>query len=207
MKVAIVDPDATARSRLNQLLSRTVTPHASVVLECSTADTFVLESPSLALDAIFVDITMPESWRLAEQDGPSMFRQGLVFVAASQEYASMAFDLEAADFLTKPYSEDRLHQTVRRLWRHRRSPGVQNAPDALTERQFQLLDLLAQGLTNKEIARALGLSHFTVRNQISLLFQLFEVSRRVELTTVTQQHGLCQPRPGLASRQAGPANA
>ncbi len=193
LKVAIVDPDAAARSRLNQLLSRAVTPHTSVVLECSTAATFVLESPSLALDAVFVDITMPESWRLAEQDSPSMFRQGLVFVAASHEYASMAFDLEAADFLTKPYSEDRLLQTVRRLWRHRRSPGLQNASDALTERQIHILDLLAQGLSNKEIARALGLSHFTVRNHISLLFRLFEVSHRVELARVAQRPGLGRP--------------
>lgn len=203
LKVAIVDPDATARSRLNQLLSRTVTPRTSVVLECATADTFVLESPSLALDAVFVDITMPESWRLAERDSPSMFRQGLVFVAAGHEYASMAFDLEAADFLTKPYSEDRLLQTVRRLCRHRRSPGVPNASDALTERQVQILDLLGQGLSNKEIARALGLSHFTVRNHISLLFRSFEVSRRVELATVARKQGLCQPKHGVAVSRAG----
>ncbi len=193
LKVAIVDPDDAARSRLNQLLSRTVTPRTSVVLECPTANTFVLESPALALDAVFVDITMPESRRLAERDGPSVYRQGLVFVAAGPEYASMAFDLEAADFLTKPYSEDRLLQTVRRLWRHCRSPGVPNASDALTERQIRILGLLGQGLSNKEIARALGLSHFTVRNHISLLFRWFEVSRRVDLATVARKQGLPLP--------------
>jgi len=127
LKVAIVDPDDAARSRLNQLLSRTVTTRTSVVLECPTANTFVLESPALALDAVFVDITMPESRRLAERDGPSVYRQGLVFVS------------------------------------------------------------------NKEIARALGLSHFTVRNHISLLFRWFEVSRRVDLATVARKQGLPLP--------------
>jgi DNA-binding NarL/FixJ family response regulator len=184
LKVAIVDPDVAARSHLSRLLSGTVTPPTSVVLECSTTDIFLLEGVSVALDAVFADITMPGSWRLAEPGRPSLLRPELVFVASSHEYAAKAFDLEAADFLTKPFSEDRSLQTVRRLWRRCRSPRVQSRSDTLTERQTRILDLLSQGLSNKEIARALGVSHFTVRNNISLLFRLFEVSRRAELATV-----------------------
>ena len=190
LKVAIVDPDAAARARLSQLLSRTVVPPASVVLECSTAAIFAVEGPRLALDAAFIDVTMPGGWRLAERDCRSMFEPDLVFVAGSHEYASRAFDLEAVDFLTKPFSEDRLIQTLHRLWRHRRPPGARNASDTLTERQIQILELLGQGLSNKVIAKSLGVSHFTVRNHISQLFRLFEVSRRVELATFVQRAGL-----------------
>jgi DNA-binding NarL/FixJ family response regulator len=169
-----------------------------VVLECSTTDTFVLKGLSVALDAVFADITMPGSWRLAEPGRPSLLRPELVFVASSHEYAAKAFDLEAADFLTKPFSEDRSLQTVRRLWRRCRSPRVQSRSDTLTERQTRILDLLSQGLSNKEIARALGVSHFTVRNNISLLFRLFEVSRRAELATVLGD------RPSSRINQAAP---
>jgi DNA-binding NarL/FixJ family response regulator len=198
LKVAIVDPDVAARSHLSRLLSGTVTPPTSVVLECSTTDIFVLEGVSVALDAVFADITMPGSWRLAEPGRPSLLRPELVFVASSHEYAAKAFDLEAADFLTKPFSEDRSLQTVRRLWRRCRSPRVQSRSDTLTERQTRILDLLSQGLSNKEIARALGVSHFTVRNNISLLFRLFEVSRRAELATVLGD------RPSSRINQAAP---
>jgi DNA-binding NarL/FixJ family response regulator len=198
LKVAIVDPDVAARSHLSRLLSGTVTPPTSVVLECSTTDIFLLEGVSVALDAVFADITMPGSWRLAEPGRPSLLRPELVFVASSHEYAAKAFDLEAADFLTKPFSEDRSLQTVRRLWRRCRSPRVQSRSDTLTERQTRILDLLSQGLSNKEIARALGVSHFTVRNNISLLFRLFEVSRRAELATVLGD------RPSSRINQAAP---
>lgn len=198
LKVAIVDPDVAARSHLSRLLSGTVTPPTSVVLECSTTDIFVLEGVSVALDAVFADITMPGSWRLAEPGRPSLLRPELVFIASSHEYAAKAFDLEAADFLTKPFSEDRSLQTVRRLWRRCRSPRVQSRSDTLTERQTRILDLLSQGLSNKEIARALGVSHFTVRNNISLLFRLFEVSRRAELATVLGD------RPSSRINQAAP---
>lgn len=198
LKVAIVDPDAAARSHLSRLLSCTLTPPTSVVLECSTTDIFALEGLSVALDAVFADITMPGSWRLAEPGRPSLLRPELVFVASSDEYAAKAFDLEAADYLTKPFSEDRSLQTVRRLWRRCRSPRVQSRSDTLTERQTRILDLLSQGLSNKEIARALGVSHFTVRNNISLLFRLFEVSRRAELATVLGD------RPSSRINQAAP---
>lgn len=52
---------------------------------------------------------------------------------------------------------------------------------ALTARQKDVLQLLAKGLSNKQIARQLDLSHFTVRNHISQIMRLFEVSTRQEV--------------------------
>ncbi len=57
------------------------------------------------------------------------------------------------------------------------------APPALTARQQQILDLLQCGLSNKQIARQLGLSHFTVRNHVSKLLQLHKVQSRHEFGT------------------------
>ncbi len=59
---------------------------------------------------------------------------------------------------------------------------------ALTDRQRDILDLLATGLSNKEIGRKLGLSHFTVRNHISQIMRLMGVSTRQEIMASMAVH-------------------
>jgi DNA-binding NarL/FixJ family response regulator len=51
----------------------------------------------------------------------------------------------------------------------------------LTQRQREILELLRIGKSNKEIGRALALSHFTVRNHISLLMRILKAHSRHEL--------------------------
>lgn len=46
------------------------------------------------------------------------------------------------------------------------------APAPLTHRQREILDYLLSGLSNKEIGRKLGLSHFTVRNHVSNILRI-----------------------------------
>ena len=53
----------------------------------------------------------------------------------------------------------------------------------LTPRQRQILPLLQDGCSNKEIARALNLSHFTIRNHIVGIFRAFGVTNRRDLKT------------------------
>ena len=54
----------------------------------------------------------------------------------------------------------------------------------LTGRQREILDLLLQDKSNKEIARELNISPLTVRNHISVLFRQFGVKRRKDLASV-----------------------
>ncbi|MBN9032662.1 MAG: response regulator transcription factor [Rhizobiales bacterium] len=51
----------------------------------------------------------------------------------------------------------------------------------LTARQRDILDLLTEGLSNKEIGRKLSLSHFTVRNHIAQVMRLLNASTRQEV--------------------------
>lgn len=60
------------------------------------------------------------------------------------------------------------------------------APPLLTDRQKMILTLLQQGRTNKEIGRALSISHFTVRNQVSQLLRRFGVRTRGQLAAETK---------------------
>lgn len=57
----------------------------------------------------------------------------------------------------------------------------------MTARQQQILQLLAQDLSNKDIGRRLGLSHFTVRNHVSQLLRLLGVSSRKSATALIRK--------------------
>ena len=62
--------------------------------------------------------------------------------------------------------------------------------EALTEREAQVLQLLAQGLANKQIAAALGISEHTVKFHISSIFSKLGVSSRTEAVRAGIERGL-----------------
>ncbi|RDV02542.1 DNA-binding response regulator [Sphingorhabdus pulchriflava] len=59
--------------------------------------------------------------------------------------------------------------------------GLPPEKPMLTPRQFEILRLLSTNMPNKLIARDLGLSHFTVRNHVSILMRSLKVQRRNQL--------------------------
>lgn len=67
----------------------------------------------------------------------------------------------------------------------------------LTERQMEVLQLVAQGATNKEIGHDLDISEHTVRKHLQNIFEKLEVGSRTEATTLAYQHGwFTLPAPG-----------
>jgi DNA-binding NarL/FixJ family response regulator len=72
--------------------------------------------------------------------------------------------------------------------------GLKAAPDApfpdLTPREREILELLAQGLTNMAIAEKLVLSPKTIRNQVSNVFSKLQVATRSEAIIKARQAGL-----------------
>lgn len=60
----------------------------------------------------------------------------------------------------------------------------------LTPREHQVLQLVAKGLTNKEIGRALGISDNTARNHVNSIIEKLEVSDRTEAATIAMRQGL-----------------
>ena len=72
-------------------------------------------------------------------------------------------------------------------------PSVQTMPAAaptLTDRQVEVLTMLAQKQSNKQIARSLALSHFTVRNHVSHLLRTMGATTRTELADKARHVGL-----------------
>ena len=60
----------------------------------------------------------------------------------------------------------------------------------LTPREREVLELVAKGLTNKEIAKILSVSQFTVRNQLRSLSTKLEASDRTEVARVAIEQGI-----------------
>ena len=71
-----------------------------------------------------------------------------------------------------------------------RSPDGTRVAPALTERETEVLRHVAKGLTAKQIAAKLALSHRTVENHIQATFRKLQVANRVELTRYAIEHGL-----------------
>lgn len=65
----------------------------------------------------------------------------------------------------------------------------------LTEREIQLLRLVAGGLSNKEIAAELSVAESTVKNRLSLLFEKLEVKDRTQAAIYALSHGLITRKP------------
>jgi DNA-binding NarL/FixJ family response regulator len=67
-------------------------------------------------------------------------------------------------------------------------PYPQAAVDRLSAQERRILELLAEGRANKEIATTLGLGEGTVRNYLSGIFTKLEVTNRTEAVVLWLQH-------------------
>ena len=126
IRVLIVDDEAPARDKLRRWLGT----HADIDIAGEAADGLAAASAidSLKPDAVFLDIQMPglsglEVAAQLESDTAPL----LVFVTAYDEHAIRAFDLNAVDYLLKPYDRDRLEKTLQRLRERRGSPATPSA--------------------------------------------------------------------------------
>lgn len=70
------------------------------------------------------------------------------------------------------------------------SPGSQPPPPRLTERETEVLRLVAKGLTARQIATKLVISHRTVENHVQSTLRKLQLHNRVELARYAIEHGL-----------------
>jgi DNA-binding NarL/FixJ family response regulator len=67
---------------------------------------------------------------------------------------------------------------------------VEDGLGQLSETEMQILQLVASGLSNKEIASKLALAESTVKNRLSVMFQKINVADRTQAAIYAIQHGL-----------------
>lgn len=157
------------------------------------------EAPSLQPRAALIDIELPEMDGLsfAEKLLSACPSATVAFITTWDRYAVKAFDLNALDYVMKPIKEERFAQLAEKI---RRESEITTIPDTrrllsfyeqqggslpstpsvrLTERETQVLSLLAQGLTQKEIAETLYLSVSSVKKHLASIYHKMKVSNKI----------------------------
>jgi two-component system response regulator AlgR len=119
LRVLIVDDEALARARLAILVAECSEPRCSVVGQCSNAQQARQWFDANEADVLLLDIQMPgqPGTALAAELQRSARPPAVVFVTAHTEHALAAFDLDAADYLTKPVKRERLAAALARAAR------------------------------------------------------------------------------------------
>jgi DNA-binding NarL/FixJ family response regulator len=115
--------------------------------------------------------------------------RGYLVKGAPQERIVEAVRAVAAGQLV--FGQDVAAQVLAFFAEQRRNP--RSAFPALTERETEVLELIASGRSNSAIARALGLSEKTVRNNVSVIFAKLQVADRSEAIVRARRAGLGEP--------------
>ena len=115
IKAIIVDDEELAISRLEKLLC--MTGEVEVCAAYTDPTEAFKDYTRINAEASFLDIEMPEisGMELAERLVEMNRNIGIVFVTAYNEYAVEAFELCAVDYILKPFSKDRMNNTIKRL--------------------------------------------------------------------------------------------
>ncbi len=160
-------------------------------------------------DVLLLDLLMPEMDGLAvlralPQTAPQT--RVLVLTSANEDRLVLpAVRAGATGYVLKTISSSELAEAVRKVARGepvlhpeitrmlmrevRQGPGAV-AGEAFTQRELEVLSLLAHRLTNKEIAAELGVSETTVKTHVRNILRKLGVSTRAEAARYAQEQGL-----------------
>ncbi|NUR92504.1 MAG: response regulator transcription factor, partial [Nonomuraea sp.] len=200
--VMIVDDHPIVREGLRGML--TAEPDLEVVGEASSGDEAVVVAPRLRPDVILMDLRMPGG------DGVSAIgRLGaeyrIIVLTTYQDDADIqrAIAAGAIGYLLKDVSRADLADAVRAAAAGRTvlSPSVAvrlatrtpEPPPALSARETEVLELVAEGLTNAEIGRRLYIGAATVKTHLLRACAKLGVSDRTSAVLVAMERGLVRP--------------
>jgi DNA-binding NarL/FixJ family response regulator len=209
----LADDQPLVRTGLRMILSDV--EDIAVVGEAANGREAVELASTTAPDVVVMDVRMPE------MDGIEATRLVSALAAPPRVLVLTTFDLDdvvyealqagASGFLLKDAPEDRLCAAIRiiadggslfapsvtrRLIEEfsRRSPAVEPAAlGTLTERETEVLVLVARGLSNAEIARELFVSENTVKTHVARVLMKLGLRDRVQAVVTAYESGLVRP--------------
>jgi DNA-binding NarL/FixJ family response regulator len=226
IRTAIVDDQAIVRAGLARILSPV--DGFEVVAEYGDGRQAVEELPELRPDVILMDVRMPGLDGIAataQLRGLAEPLDVLVLTTFGEDEVLWgAIEAGAAGFVLKDSSAEDLIAAVRAVagggaWfdpgvaprlldRYRRvvAPAARDATrlEELTDREHEVLRLMARGATNAEIAGALHLAEATVKTHVGSIFGKLGVRDRAAAIVFAYDHGVVTPGIESTSRTPPP---
>ena len=193
MKILLLDDHTLFRAGLKLLLS-TLSGHTSALLEASTIDealALTAQHPDLLLCLLDLELKHEHGLSALSQIKAAAPGVAVVIVSASEDWPTVQTCLEAGamSYIPKSASPDTLRQALLRVlagevflppaFDHLQTSPAPTTP-VLTVRQHEILHALNRGLSNKQIARELSLSEYTVKEHIANIFRILGAHNRIE---------------------------
>jgi DNA-binding NarL/FixJ family response regulator len=218
IRVLIVDDQALIRTGIATLLARKA--DIEVVGQAGNGQEALEQAAALSPDVVLMDVMMPvmdgvEATRRLSAQGQ---RPAVIILSTfrDDEHVFRGIAAGARGYLLKDVDHRALAEAVRtvasgaalldpqitaqilpylsRLGDQPAAPAAQAAsPERLallTERERDILTMLAQGRTNQEISEGLAISVGTVKNHISAILSKLDVRDRTQAALWAQQHGM-----------------
>jgi len=191
MKVLVVDDHAVVREGMAAVL-RQLRPDAEVLLAHDAASGMALAAANPDVELVLLDLMLPDVVGLAALEDFGREHPALpVMVLSSSEAPDAvrgALELGAMGYVPKSANPETLLAALRLVLSGEvyvppfmvRAPAQATAAGPLTERQVDVLRLLAEEVPNKEIAYRLGLSEKTVKAHLTAIFRTLGVSNRAQ---------------------------
>lgn len=216
MRLLIVDDQTVVCEGLQAILS--TVPDVQVVGVANNGEEAVQQVERLHPDLVLMDLKMPVMNGIqATREIRARFPAVRVLVLTTYDFDDWVYDAVrsgASGYLLKDTPRDALIAAIRGTLEGKAyvDPVVAAkllqqvgqvrplAPDAqlanqFSERELAVLRLLANGLTNTEIAGRLYLSEGTVRNYVSAIFAKLNVSERTQAAVIALRSGLADLNP------------
>ena len=208
IKILIADDHPVVREGLSAMLNKE--PDIQVVGEAENGVEAINKAKELQPDIVLMDLRMPEV------DGVEAMRQirvknpDMKFIVLTtydnDEYIFKGIEAGARAYLLKDAPREELFEAIRAVYRGESliQPAVAGrvldrfaelsrqvqVPGALSEREVEVLKLIAKGSANKFIAVSLSIGESTVKTHIQSIFQKLGVGDRTEAVTQAIKKGI-----------------
>jgi DNA-binding NarL/FixJ family response regulator len=216
IKVLLADDQALVRAGFRALLE--AEDDIEIVGEAADGDDAVRLAQQLHPDVVLMDIRMPgedgleATRRIITDPALNGIRVVILTTFDLDEYVFEALRIGASGFLVKDTPPADLIRAVRvvvegdallspgvtrrligQYAQHAKTPPSGEALEALTEREREVVALVAEGLSNQEIADRLVVSPWTAKTHVSRAMMKLGVRDRAQLVVVAFESGLVRP--------------
>ena len=210
IKILVVDDHPVVREGISAMLQHE--PDFRIVGEASNGREAIDRARELEPDVVLMDLRMPEIdgveaiSRIKAEKPETKFI--ILTTYSDDEYIFKGIAAGARAYLLKDAPREELFRAIRTV-SHGESliqPVVASkvldrlvelsqktaSPEALSEREIEVLKLMAKGVSNKDIADQLSITQSTVKTHITSIFQKLDVTTRTEAVTTALKKGIIQ---------------